>query len=250
MLLNKVIVISGGTKGIGKALAIECVKQGANVVIGGRDQDAFEEIRSLVDNEKVAFSCGDLHCLKSSNKLLNVAIKKFKRVDGYVNYAGITPVASLSDCEESVYDSVMDINIKSAFFNCQNAIRLMRKTGGGSIILVGSAHSWRGEIDRAPYAISKGALLTLSEHIAYNYAREQIRCNFITMGWTPTEGEVALRKQAGISVDELKQKASKIIPMGRMLTPEDHIPAFIYLLSDKSSMVTGSNIRITGGEYI
>lgn len=250
MLSNKVVVISGGNKGIGRALAIECVKRGAYVVIGGRDYGAFEEISSVVDNTKVAFSHGDLNCIKSSVKLFKVAVEKFKRVDGYVNYAGITPIASLQDCEESTYDSVMGVNTKSAFFNCQHAIRMMRKTGGGSIILVGSAHSWRGEKDRAAYAVSKGALFTLSEHIAYNYAKEKIRCNFITMGWTPTEGEIALRKQSGISVEDLKQKASKIIPMGRMLTPEDHIPAFIYLLSDESKMVTGSNIRITGGEYI
>ena len=144
----------------------------------------------------------------------------------------------------------MDVNIKSAFFCVKFAIKHMRQNIGGSIILIGSAHSWSGQKDRGPYAISKGALFTLFEHIAHNYATEHIRCNYITMGWSATEGELALRAIAGESESQLKERASNIIPMGRMLTAEDHIPAILYLLSDESKMVTGSNIRITGGEYI
>jgi len=126
----------------------------------------------------------------------------------------------------------------------------MIEIGGGSIVLVGSAHSWSGQKDRAAYAISKGALYTLSEHLSHNYAIDKIRCNFITMGWTPTDGELALRSKQGMSKDELINFASSKLPMGRMLTAEDHLPAIIYLLSDDSSMVSGSNIRVTAGEYI
>ena len=110
--------------------------------------------------------------------------------------------------------------------------------------------SWSGEKDRAPYAISKGALFTLSEHISHNYSLEKIRCNFITMGWTATDGELLLRKEQGITKEILEKKASNIIPMGRLITYKDQIPAFIYLLSEDSSMMTGANLRITGGEYI
>jgi NAD(P)-dependent dehydrogenase (short-subunit alcohol dehydrogenase family) len=144
----------------------------------------------------------------------------------------------------------MDINIKSVFFCVQHAIKSMIEIGGGSIVLVGSAHSWSGQKDRAAYAISKGALYTLSEHLSHNYAIDKIRCNFITMGWTPTDGELALRSKQGMSKDELINFASSKLPMGRMLTAEDHLPAIIYLLSDDSSMVSGSNIRVTAGEYI
>jgi NAD(P)-dependent dehydrogenase (short-subunit alcohol dehydrogenase family) len=107
-----------------------------------------------------------------------------------------------------------------------------------------------GQIDRAAYAISKGGLKTLSEHLSRRYAKFHIRSNIIVMGWTPTEGELALRASFGISKEELDAEASAYIPMGRMLTVNDPVPAVMYFISDESSMVTGSTIRVNGGEYI
>ena len=144
----------------------------------------------------------------------------------------------------------MDVNFKAAFFCCQQAIRYMRKNGGGSIVLTGSAHAWGGQKDRCAYACSKGVLLTLMEHIAHNYATEHIRCNYFTLGWTPTEGEIALRKSQGESEEHLRKRAAGILPMGRMLENEDYLGALVYLFSDDSSMMTGSTFRITAGEYI
>ena len=144
----------------------------------------------------------------------------------------------------------MDVNYKAAFFCCQKAVQYMRKGNGGSIVLTGSAHAWGGQKDRTAYACSKGVLLTLSEHIAHNYASEQIRCNYLTLGWTPTEGEVALRRSQGESEAQLRRRASKILPMGRMCERADYTEALIYMMSDESCMMTGSTFRITAGEYI
>ena len=144
----------------------------------------------------------------------------------------------------------MDINFRAAFFCCQQCVKYMRMNGGGSIVLTGSAHAWSGQKDRAAYACSKGVLLTLSEHIAHNYAEEGIRCNYLTLGWTPTEGEVSLRLSQGESEAELRQRAAEILPMGRMLERTDYLDALIYMMSDASSMMTGSVFRITAGEYI
>ena len=126
----------------------------------------------------------------------------------------------------------------------------MRQNGGGSIVLTGSAHAWGGQKDRAAYACSKGVLLTLMEHIAHNYASEKIRCNYLTLGWTPTEGEVKFRKEQGMSEIELRKRAATILPMGRMPERMDYVEALVYLMSDASTMMTGSIFRITAGEYI
>ena len=126
----------------------------------------------------------------------------------------------------------------------------MRKTDGGSIVLTGSAHAWGGQKDRAAYACSKGVLLTLMEHISHNYANEQIRCNYLTLGWTPTEGEVSLRNSLGETEEQLRNRAAHILPMGRMCEVNDYTEALIYLMSDQSKMMSGSNFRITAGEYI
>lgn len=252
ILENKIVVISGGTKGIGRGVAIECAKQGANVVFGGRDQIAANKVLKEIETSGQAgeFVFTDLRDIKQCKRLFDVPMQRFGRVDGFVNYAGITPVASLPECEEQTFDDVFNVNVKGAFFCLKQAILVMQKNGGGSIVLFGSPHSWSGEKDRAAYAVSKGALYTLSEHISHNYACNNIRCNYITMGWTPTDGELELRKSLGISRESLLKMAGDIVPMGRMCSVEDHIPGVIYLLSDYSSMVTGANLRITGGQYI
>lgn len=251
-LKDKVIVISGGTKGVGRAFAEVCGREGAKVVIGGRDKNAGE---AIVDTIRSVGSDGlfvstDLLKVNDCQNLFDTAFERFSKIDGFFNYAGVTPVSPLDTCDEETFDWVMDVNFKAAFFCCQQAVRYMRMNGGGSIVLTGSAHAWGGQKDRAAYACSKGVLLTLMEHISHQYASEHIRCNYLTLGWTPTEGELALRISQGESEAELRQRAAEILPMGRMCENEDYIEALVYMMSDASAMMTGSTFRITAGEYI
>ena len=251
-LKGKVIVISGGTKGVGKAAAEEFGRQGAKVVIGGRDDSSVSNVIDVIKSnggDAIFVHC-DLLKIDNCKSLFDEAYKKFGRIDGFFNYAGVSPISPLDGCDESTFDWAMNVNFKAAFFCCQQAIKFMRLSGGGSIVLTGSAHAWGGEKDRCAYACSKGVLLTLMEHIAHNYASERIRCNYFTLGWTPTEGEIALRKSQGESEEELRKRAAGILPMGRMLENEDYLGALVYLFSDESSMMTGSTFRITAGEYI
>lgn len=251
-LKDKVIVISGGTKGVGRAIAEVCGREGAKVVIGGRDEKAAKEaIRNIrTFGSDGLFVHTDLLKVEDCRALFDKAYEKYGRIDGFFNYAGVTPVSPLDTCDEETFDWVMDVNFKAAFFCCQQAIKYMRMSGGGSIVLTGSAHAWGGETDRAAYACSKGVLRILMEHIAHRYATEQIRCNYLTLGWTPTEGEVALRNSQGESEAHLRKRAGDYLPMGRMLERSDYVEAMIYLLSDASAMMTGSTFRITAGEYI
>lgn len=251
-LTGKVIVVSGGTKGVGRAAAEEFAKQGAKVVIGGRDEAAaLKSIRIMKTyGSEGMFVYTDLHNVEDCKNLFDKTVEKYGRVDGFFNYAGVTPVSPLDTCDEETFDWVMDINFKSCFFCCQSAINHMRQNGGGSIVLTGSAHAWGGQKDRAAYACSKGVLRTLMEHIAHQYAEEHIRCNYLTLGWTPTEGEVTLRASQGESEAELRKRAAGILPMGRMCERTDYLDALVYMMSDASSMMTGSTFRITAGEYI
>ena len=251
-LSGKVIVVSGGTKGVGRAASEEFARQGARVVIGGRDEEsALKSIRVMhTYGSDGIFVHTDLERVEDCQTLFRKGWEAFGRIDGFFNYAGITPVSPLDTCDETTFDSVMDINFKACFFCCQEAIRYMRLSGGGSIVLTGSAHAWGGQKDRAAYACSKGVLLTLMEHISHNYACEHIRCNYLTLGWTPTEGEVSLRRSQGMTEAELRKQASGILPMGRMLERTDYLEALVYMMSDASQMMTGSTFRITAGEYI
>lgn len=251
-LKDKVIVISGGTKGVGRAFAEVAGQEGAKVVIGGRDEKSGKEAVSKIKEagSDAIFVHTDLLKVEDCKHLFDAAYDKFGKIDGFFNYAGITPVSPLDTCDEETFDLVTSVNYKAAFFCCQAAINYMRKNGGGSIVLTGSAHAWGGQKDRAAYAMTKGVLRILNEHIAHQYASEQIRCNYLTLGWTPTEGEVSLRVSQGESVEELKKRAAGILPMGRMCEYSDFTEALVYLMSDASSMMTGSTFRLTAGEYI
>ena len=251
-LKDKVIIISGGTKGVGRAFAEVAGREGAKVVIGERDEKAGKE---AVRNIRTFGSDGifihtDLLKIEDCRNLFDRGFEKFGKINGFFNYAGVTPVSPLDTCDEETFDWVTDVNYKAAFFSCQQAIKYMRMSGGGSIVLTGSAHAWGGQKDRAAYAMTKGVLRILMEHIAHQYASEQIRCNYLTLGWTPTEGEVALRNSQGESEAELRKRASEILPMGRMCERNDYMEGLIYLMSDASSMMTGSTFRLTAGEYI
>lgn len=251
-LKGKVIVVSGGTKGVGRASSEEFARQGAKVVIGGRDEEsALKSIRLMKTyGSDGLFVHTDLLKVADCKILFQKAYEHFGKIDGFFNYAGVTPVSPLDTCDEKIFDWVMDVNFKACFFCCQEAIKYMRMNGSGSIVLTGSAHAWGGQKDRAAYACSKGVLRILMEHIAHQYATEHIRCNYLTLGWTPTEGEVALRISQGESEAELRKRASGILPMGRMCERTDYLDALVYMMSDASSMMTGSTFRITAGEYI
>ncbi len=251
-LNGKVIVVSGGTKGVGRAAAEEFARQGAKVIIGGRDEEAaLKSIRIMrTYGSEGLFVYTDLLKVEDSKNLFDKGFERFGKIDGFFNYAGVTPVSPLDTCDEETFDWVMDVNFKACFFCCQQAIKYMRLNGGGSIVLTGSAHAWGGQKDRAAYACSKGVLRTLMEHIAHQYASENIRCNYLTLGWTPTEGEVTLRNSQGESEAELRQRAAGILPMGRMCERTDYLDGLVYMMSDGSSMMTGSTFRITAGEYI
>ena len=250
MLNDKVIVISGGTKGVGRGVVEESVREGADVVIGGRDEEAAEEIIEDMKkkyNRSPFFVKSEVTEVSGCKKLIDDSMAKFGRINGFVNYAGILPAAYLCETEEEQFDDVMALNVKAAFFCAKYSVQQMLKNGGGSLVFVGSAHGYGGEKDRAAYSVSKGALLTLSKHIAKNYAENNIRSNYIVMGWVATPGELAFRKTQNRDRTWLETEAVKNIPLGRMLTVEDHVPGIIYLLSDRSSAVTGTELNIAGG---
>lgn len=244
-------MLLGGTKGVGKKILKASLKKGYNVAFCGRNRDDAQKIiKSSNNKDKLYFHKINLTSIDGIEDYYKETIKRFKKIDALILYAGITPVASLIDTDEDTYDKVFNVNLKAPYFLLKHVLRTMIEQKGGSVVFFGSAHMDYGQEDRTAYALTKGTLYTLSTHIAHHYAKYGIRSNYLVMGWTSTEGELQLREEEGISEEQLKSEASEIIPMGRMLTPNDPIPAVMYFISDDSAMTTGSIMRVTGGEFI
>lgn len=247
----KTVMILGGTKGVGNEILKACLIKGYNVSFCGRDIELGKEIIQSSDyRNQLYFHQIDLNTIIEIEAYHNATIERFGNIDAVIIYSGITPVASIIETDESTYDSVFNVNLKAPYFLLKHVLKTMKKNKSGSIVFFGSAHMDYGEEDRTAYALTKSTLFTLSNHIAHHYAKYGIRSNYLVMGWTHTEGELKLRSEEGESENELKERAKKIIPMGRMLNPKDPVPAVMHFISDDSAMTTGSLIRITGGEYI
>ena len=232
---------------MGKEVALTCIQKDYNVALIIKEPvDVLLPLRA----NQLLVGVLDLRDTQSCLEFVSKVIHDWKRIDAVVFYAGITPISSLTHCSEVLFDDIFEINLKSTFFLTQILLNHMVANGGGSFVFFGTAQMESGQIDRAAYAISKGAIKVMCEHLARCYAQYLIRSNMVVMGWTPTEGEISMRAALGISKDELVEQASTSIPMGRMLNVNDPVPAVMYFLSDESCMVTGSTIRVTGGEYI
>jgi NAD(P)-dependent dehydrogenase (short-subunit alcohol dehydrogenase family) len=248
-LEGKVIIITGSTRGIGRGIALAVAKEGAKVVVSGRNESegrkVIEEIHNLGGDG--IFVRTDITNISDCKSLIEQAEIHFGKLDGLVNNAGIFPRASLLETEENLFDEVFTVNVKGAFFCTKYAIEAMIRNNGGSIVNIGSTHAFNGGFKLAAYSCSKGALHTLTLHVARNYAKYHIRANWITVGWVITPGELEVTYKEGYDEEWLKLKGEERIPMGRFQTPEDIAMGTIYLLSDESDQVTGSELHITGG---
>jgi len=250
LLKGKVVVVTGGNKGLGRAMAVAAAAEGAKVVIGGRtERDGEETLQEITarSSSPARFIRCDLTKVEECKGLIEGAEREFGPIDGLINYAGILPAGTLDESEEALFNDVFNLNIRAAFFCVKHAIRSMISHGGGSIINTGSPHQYGGQFDRAIYACSKGALLTLTKHIANNYAKHQVRCNTIVIGWMATPGEIELRRKQGLDMKWLEEQGKKYVPMGRLQKAEDFVMGSNYLLSDGSSQVTGTVLNVTGG---
>lgn len=244
-LSGKVIVITGATQGIGKGIARMCANEGAQITINGLSEADGEQVVQEIKNRygvDSIFVGGDIRQVHVCKQIMGRTIAAFGKIDGLVNNAGVFPRGTLLDTNEQVFGDVFDVNIKGAFFCSQYAVESMLRTGGGSIVHIGSINAYKGKKYLAAYSCSKGALLTLNQHIAANYREEQIRSNWITVGWVATEGEIDMVRKSGGQIEGLLNSENK-----RLQTVKDIAYGAVYLLSDESKRVTGTELAINGG---
>ena len=244
-LEGKVALISGGSRGMGAYEAELFVQEGAKVVVGDLRED---EGHSLVD--KIIKSGGDAVFVRLDvtsetdwTAAVNEAANRYGKLDVLVNNAGVSARGSIEETSVEDWDRVMGINSKGVFLGTRSAIPEMRKAGGGSIINISSQLGLVGMGESSPqYQASKGAVRIFSKSAAIQYASEGIRVNSVHPGPVVTPMTEARRSDA-----EVRKRMISRIPLGRYGESEDVAYGVLYLASDESSFVTGSELVIDGG---
>jgi NAD(P)-dependent dehydrogenase (short-subunit alcohol dehydrogenase family) len=245
-LNGKVALITGGSRGIGKATALGFARAGADVAIASRKLPDLElvadEIRGL--GRKALPVAAHVARLEEIKNLVQTVNKEFGRIDILVNNAGTSPALSpMLDLEERLWDSIMNLNLKGLIFLSQAVARIMKEHDGGTIINVASIAGFRHEPNIGVYSISKSAIVMATKIMAEEWAKYNIRVNAIAPGHIHTR----LGDSIFEAVPEYKKEFLDRIPMRRIGDPDEIVGAMIYLASDASSYVTGTTIVVDGG---
>lgn len=239
-LEGKTVLVTGASSGIGRGIAVTCSKMGATVVLGGRNVKRLNETLSQLEGDGHQLATADL----SDTVQIEDMVGKLPKLDGIVHCAGIGQRVLCKQLQERDIDDVMDTNFKAPIMLQTEILKQKKINKSASVVLIASIASESPSVGNAIYSASKGAVISYANCLAVELAPRRIRVNCISpaMVWTD------LILKGGVTEEELKEDEQKY-PLKRYGTPEDIANLAVYMLSDASSWMTGSNVRITGGQF-
>ena len=245
---GKFAVVTGGTQGLGAAIARRLAAAGAaGIVTCGRNSAKGEQLAvelAAASSCRVQFVAADLSSVEDCRGVIATAEREFGRVDILVNAAGVTDRGNIVDTKPELYDYIFAVNTRAPFFLMQAAIRSMiERQVEGAIVNIGSVAAFGGQPFLSAYSASKGALATLTRNSAFAVMRNRIRINQLNIGWMASEGEDRIQREYHGAEDDWLERASAEQPFGRLLQPAEVARAVNFLVSEDSGMMTGSVIR-------
>ncbi|HTI86909.1 MAG TPA: glucose 1-dehydrogenase [Alphaproteobacteria bacterium] len=251
-LKDRVIVVTGGAKGIGKVYSTRLAEAGARVVIADIDGEANETLAKAINGAggQALPRATDVSSPESTQAMADAAAKAFGRIDGLVNNASLMSVLARRSWFEipvEEWDRVMAVNLRGIFLCCRAVYPQMKKQGGGKIINISSSRVWEGTPNRLHYTTSKAGVVGLTRALAREVGDDNITVNSISPGFTLSETQVANSSNAYVA-NKAMALANKSLKRDQV--PDDLVGALLFLLSDMSNYITGQTINIDGGHMM
>lgn len=247
-LLNQVVIISGGSRGIGAASAVLFSKAGANVVITytKNEKAAKTVVESVLREGRNAIAIkADISKPANANKVVQQTMKKFGRIDILVNNAGIWTYGKIGSMDEKIWKETMQVNLDGMFYLTNAVVPQMIKQHSGKIINISSTAGQRGEAEHAHYAASKGGMISFTKAIATELGQYNINVNSVAPGWVDTD-----LNDSVFSNKKYKEQERMKIPIQRIPTPEDIAGPIVFLASDLARHITGEILNVNGGSVL
>ena len=245
-LMDKVVLVSGGTQGMGAAVARAAVDVGATVAVTGRREDVGTAFAAELEDRgrrPAAYVAADVADVGQAQASVQEVVRRFGRIDCLVNAAGLTSRGTLLDTTPEHFDQHVAVNLRAPFFLMQAAVRdMVRRRAPGTIVNIITMSSHGGQPHLAPYVAAKAGLVGLTRNVAHAHRWDRIRVNGVNIGWTETEGEDVVQREFHGADDDWLERAATGLPMGRLGQPDDAAALVVLLLSDRSGVVTGSII--------
>jgi 2-deoxy-D-gluconate 3-dehydrogenase len=247
-LQDKIAIVTGASQGIGRAIALGLATAGAHVVLAKHPSGRHEEIKAVQAEiealgRKAIVVVTDVADVKQVQAMIDTTVKTFGRVDILVNNAGWTGTTPALDVTEEEYDKTMASSLKSVFFACQAAARVMIPNGGGAIINIGSNFGVVAFKGRSVYAAAKAGVHHLSRALSLEWASQGVRVNVVAPCITETETRKNILERPGYK----EWATTQMLPAGRWNQPEDLVGAVLFLASPLSAMVVGHVLMVDGG---
>jgi 3-oxoacyl-[acyl-carrier protein] reductase len=249
-LTDRVVIVTGGAKGIGKIYSQRLIEAGARVVVADIDKAANDELANAIvkaGGEAISQPT-DVASEESTQAMAKAAIAKWGRIDGLVNNASLMSVLARRSWFEipvEEWDRVMMVNLRGIFLCCRAVYPQMKAQGGGKIINISSNRVWDGTPNRLHYTTSKAGVIGLTRALSREVGDDNIKVNAITPGFTQSETQLASSSNAYVGNKTALNKA-----LNRAQMPDDLVGALLFLLSDASNFITGQTINVDGGQMM